>query len=292
MTFYRGDCTIVTMSAIIDTHVHPANELFFEQGGESLQHALEYFGKDFSPTPIEETAEQFRGWGIDTAILFALNSESNTGTPPIPNDWVAEVRDNHDLFKGFASVDPHQGRAAREEAVRAIEDLDLDGFKFQQAVQGFTPSHRRFDELWDTLEDLGKPVLFHGGHTGIGAGSPGGDGLLLKHTRPLHIDEVAARHPDLEIIIAHPAWPYHQEQLSIVTHKSNVYMDLSGWRPKYIPDEVIHYAQSRISHKVLFGSDYPMVTPEEWLADFEEMDFDDETRAMILHENAERLFEL
>lgn len=280
------------MATIIDTHVHPANELFFEQGGESLRHALDYFGKDLSPEPIEETAEKFRDWGIDTAILFALDSESNTGTPRIPNDWVAEVRDEHDLFMGFASVDPHKGEAAVQEARRAVEDLDLAGFKFQQAVQGFTPSDRRYEPLWDALEELGRPVLFHGGHTGIGAGSRGGDGLMLKHTRPLHVDEVAARHPDLDIIIAHPAWPYHREQLSIVTHKRNVYMDLSGWRPKYIPDEVIHYAKSRITDSVLFGSDYPMVTPEEWLADFDEMEFDEATREQILHGNAERLFGL
>ncbi|MGQ4557126.1 amidohydrolase family protein [Halobellus sp. GM3] len=280
------------MPEIIDTHVHPANDLFFDQGGESLQHALEYFGKDLSPEPIEETEEKFREWGIDKAVLFALDSRTNTGTPPIPNDWVADVRDDSDLFLGYASVDPHQGRKACEEAVRAVEDLDLDGFKFQQAVQGFTPSDGRFDELWDTLEQLGKPVLFHGGHTGIGAGSPGGDGLKLRHTRPIHVDDVAARHPELTIIIAHPAWPFHQEQLSIVTHKKNVYMDLSGWRPKYIPDEVIHYAKSRITDKVLFGSDYPMVTPKTWLEDFEEMDFDDETREKILYENAARLFEL
>ncbi|WP_238387041.1 amidohydrolase family protein [Natrialba swarupiae] len=280
------------MPKVIDTHVHPANELLIEHGGESLQYGFDYFGKDFSPEPIEETVEKYREWGIDRAVLFALDSETNTGNPAIPNDWVAEMREKYELFLGFASVDPHKGQTAREEAVRAIEDLGLDGFKFQQAVQGFTPSNRRFDDLWALLEDLGKPVLFHGGHTAIGAGSPGGSGLMLKHTRPVHIDEVAARYPNLQIIIAHPAWPYHQEQLSTVIHKSNVYMDLSGWQPEYIPDEVIQYAKSRISHKVLFGSDYPVVTPEDWLDGFEELDFDEEAREMILHENAEQLLDL
>lgn len=279
-------------SEIIDVHVHPSNQRFIDHGGEPLKHAGEYFGHHLEAEPIEETVEKYDDWGISTAVLFALDTETNDARPRIRNDWVAEQCDRFDLFKGFASVDPNKGQLAINEAREAIEDYDLDGFKFQQATQGFTPSNPEFDPLWDTLEDLGKPVLFHGGMTGIGAGAPGGDGIELGQTRPIHIDKVAAEHPDMPIIIAHPAWPWHEEQLAIVQHKGNVYMDLSGWRPKYIPDKVKMYAKSLLSDKVMFGSDYPILDPGTWLDDFADWDLPEETERKILYENAAELLEL
>lgn len=280
------------MGPIIDAHVHPANEKHIEQGGKPLQHAAEYFGHDNEPEPIEETVQKFLDWGIDRAILFALDSETFTDTPRVSNEWVAEMCDEYDLFRGFASVDPHKGKIAVREAKEAIHSLELDGFKFQQATQGFRPDRPEFEPLWDTLEELGKPVLFHGGMTGIGAGAPGGDGIVLDNTRPVYVDRIAAKHPEMEIIIAHPAWPWHQEQLAIVQHKANVYMDLSGWRPKYIPDEVKRYARTMLSDKVMFGSDYPLLDPKTWLDDFQEWDISDELREKILYKNASDLFDI
>lgn len=280
------------MTRAIDIHVHPGtSEYVIDAGGEHMQQAYEYFGKDLQTIPLEETVQEYEDAGIETAVLFAWDAETNTGNPRVANEWVADVCDEYDLFRGFASVDPHKGKIAEMEAREAIEDLGLDGFKFQQAAQGFYPNDDAFDDLWDTLEELGKPVLFHGGTTGYGAG--GDSGIYLKYTKPIpYIDDVATEHPDLPIIIAHPAWPWHQEQLAVVMHKQNVYMDLSGWKPQYIPDEVLTYAKSMISEKVLFGSDYPMLSPAEWLDGFEELDFPDDVREKILYENARELLDL
>lgn len=274
---------------IIDVHTHPANEKRKERAGDALEYAAEYFGTEITTEPIEETVQKFEDCDITTAVLFALDSETNRGIPRIENEWVAEICDEFDLYRGFASVDPHKGEIAIQEAKEAIETFELDGFKFAPNLQGFTPSNSKFDPLWETLEALGKPALFHGGYNGLGTGAPGGCGFLLKHSRPIHIDEVAANHPELPIVIAHPGWPWHSEQLAVVQHKGNVYMDLSGWRPKYIPDEVKQYTRSVITEKVMFGSDYPLMDPDVWLEDFEKWDLSAEARRKILYENAAEL---
>jgi predicted TIM-barrel fold metal-dependent hydrolase len=179
-----------------------------------------------------------------------------------------------------------------EEAERAIKDLDLSGFKFQQIAQGFDPSDPEHEELFSTIEDLGVPVVFHGGNSTLGAGAPGGRGLKIKYGNPMLIDDVAAEHPDLQILLAHPAFPWEKEQLAICQQKGNVYMDLSGWMPRYIDDQVLHYAKTLLQDKVMFGTDYPMIDPAPWLEQFAELDFPDEVQRKILWENAEEFLEL
>jgi predicted TIM-barrel fold metal-dependent hydrolase len=203
------------------------------------------------------------------------------------------VRDEYpDFLVGFGSVDPLKDDCVAE-ARRCVEDLDLSGFKFQQIAQGFDPSAERHAELWNTIEELGVPVVFHGGNSTLGAGSPGGRGLQLKYGNPMLIDDVAARHPDLDVLVAHPAFPWEKEQLAVCQQKGNVFMDLSGWLPRYIDDQVLQYAGSILQDKVMFGTDYPMISPGEWLSSFaSDTDFSEEVQRKILYENAEQFFDL
>jgi hypothetical protein len=100
------------------------------------------------------------------------------------------------------------------------------------------------------------------------------------------IDDVAADFPDLTIVMAHPSVPWQDEAISIATHKANVYIDLSGWSPKYFPPQLVRAANTMLKRKVLFGSDYPVLTPERWLADFQGLDIKPEVRPLILKANA------
>ena len=109
------------------------------------------------------------------------------------------------------------------------------------------------------------PAIFHSGHSGIGTNMPGGGGLRLKYSNPIHIDDVAVDFPDMTIIIAHPSWPWQSEALSICLHKPNVYIDLSGWSPKYFPEELVRYANGQLKYKMLFGSDFPLIAPDRWI---------------------------
>ena len=144
--------------------------------------------------------------------------------------------------------------------------------------------------LYEVIAEAGLPALFHTGHSGIGSGMPGGGGLRLKYSNPIYVDDVAADFPEMPIVLAHPSFPWQDEALSIAMHKPEVYIDLSGWSPKYFPPlSSIQYANTLLKHQVLFGSDYPMITPDRWLRDFEQLDIDDEVRPLILKENAARL---
>ena len=272
----------------IDTHAHqPTSEFLHDAGGQMMQDAADRFGSEMETWSYEEMIAEYHDAGVGRAVLLGWDAETNTGNPPVPNDYVAAVRDDHDdFFVGFGSVDPLKDDCV-EEAVRCVEDLDLSGFKFQQIAQGFDPSDAEYDQLWDTIEDLGVPVVFHGGNSTLGACSPGGRGLKVKYGNPMLIDDVAAEHPDLQILIAHPAYPWEKEQLAICQQKGNVYMDLSGWMPRYIDDQVLHYAKTLLSDKVMFGTDYPMLEPKPWLEQFAELDFSAEIQRKILWENAE-----
>jgi hypothetical protein len=127
----------------------------------------------------------------------------------------------------------------------------------------------------------------------VGIGQPGGGGIKLKYARPIpYIDDVAADFPELTIIMAHPSFPWQDEQLAMLIHKPNVYMDLSGWSPKYFSPLLVQYAKTIAQDKVMFGSDYPVISPERWMKDFDELGFDETVRQKILIENAKRVLKL
>jgi predicted TIM-barrel fold metal-dependent hydrolase len=168
----------------------------------------------------------------------------------------------------------------------------LRGLKLHPGIQAFAPNDHRFYPLWETCTRLRIPVLFHTGMSGIGAGMPGGDGIRLRYTQPLLLDDVAADFPELTIIGAHPSWPWQEEMLAIARHKANVYIDLSGWAPKYFPPSLVQQANSLLQDKCLFGSDYPLIPTERWLKEFGELPLKDTVRPKILRTNAERLLGL
>lgn len=254
---------------------------------------LAYFRSGPQPRDYHEMAEYYRRLDI-FGLLLHIDAETATGQPAPRNDYLAQiVREYPRQFIAFASVDPWKGQAAVKELERSVKDLGLRGLKLHPSIQRFYPNDERFYPLYEKCLDLGVPVLFHSGMTGIGANLPGGDGIKFKYCQPIpYVDDVAADFPDLTIIMAHPAFPWVAEQLAVVVHKANVYVDLSGWSPKYFDPMLVQYANTRIQDKVLFGSDYAAITPERWLADFDKAPFRDDVRPKILLENAKRVLKL
>ncbi|MFC9842845.1 amidohydrolase family protein [Streptomyces sp. NPDC060223] len=279
----------------IDVHTHAEVS---RTGHHSLSPELmaaseKYFAAHGHRQPtIDETAEYYRERRM-AAVVFTVDAEHALGHPPIPNEEVAEDCAAHsDVLIPFASLDPWRGRAAVRQVRRLVEEYGVKGFKFHPSLQGFSPDDRMAYPLYEAIEELGVPALFHTGQTGIGAGVPGGGGIRLKHSAPLLIDDVAADFPDLRIILAHPSFPWQDEALAVATHKPNVYIDLSGWSPKYFPPQLVRYANTLLKDKVLFGSDYPVITPDRWLGDFAKLDIKPEVRPRILKDNAARLLGL
>src|SRR5262245_48361256 len=275
----------------IDIHVH-VPEPPGDAGAQERQRMAGYFKAAKLAQSPEEMYETYKSLDL-MAVIFSSDAETRSGDRFVGNDYVADVVKKYPgQFVGFASVDPWKGKLALRELERSVVELGLRGLKLHPTTQAFFPNDERFYPLWAKCSELGVPVVFHTGQNAVRAGTPGGAGLKLKYAQPLLIDDVAADFPDLRIVMAHPAVPWQEEQLSIALHKANVFIDLSGWSPKYFRPVLVQYANSLLQDKVLFGSDYPVLQPERWLKDFEALEIKEEVRRKILLENAQKLLNL
>jgi uncharacterized protein len=279
----------------IDVHVH------VEQDGhgcyaldqELLDASAKYFRADQDRTPtVAAIAEHYRARRT-AAVVFTVDAPAGTGHPPLSSEEIADAAAEHpDVLIPFGSVDPHAGKAAVARARRLVTAHGVRGLKFHPSLQAFEPNDVVFYPLYDALQELGVPAVFHTGQTGIGAGLPGGRGIKLRYSNPMLLDDVAADFPNLTIVMAHPSVPWQDEAISIATHKANAYIDLSGWAPKYFPAQLVRAANGPLKHKVMFGSDFPVITPDRWLAGFAQLDIKDEVRPLILKDNAARVLRL
>jgi predicted TIM-barrel fold metal-dependent hydrolase len=278
----------------IDVHTHAEVSCWnpFDNYGEEYDRAADkYFRSSRRPT-IEETVAYYREKKIGL-VMFTVDSESNLGRRRIPNEEIAEAaQKNSDMMMCFASIDPHKGKMGAREARRLITEHGVKGFKFHPTVQGFYPYDKMAWPLYEVIAEYNMPAIFHSGHSGIGSGMRCGGGLRLEYSNPIHLDDVAIHFPDMQIIIAHPSWPWQDEALSVAMHKPNVFIDLSGWSPKYFPPQLVQYANTLLRDRMLFGSDFPLITPERWMKDFDEAGFRDEVKPLILKDNAARLLKL
>ena len=286
----------LTKIRAIDIHTHAEEPCgcHADDGYDDLQSTMaSYFGAPWShPPTIAQTAAHYREQSI-AAVIFPVDAERETGYRRYSNDEVAEqVAEHSDVLIQFASIDPWKGKMGVREARRLIREYKIKGFKFHPTMQGFWPNDRMAYPLYEALEEEGCIALFHTGQTGGGSGMPGGNGMRLKYSNPMVIDDVAVDFPDLKIILAHPSFPWQEEALSVAQHKPNVYIDLSGWSPKYFPPILVKYCNSILKKKVLFGSDWPMISPERWLSDFEKIDIKDHLREDITKNNGARLLGL
>jgi len=273
--------------AAVDTHVHIEPDA---TGNEADQAARKYFGETGAPRDRQGLIEYYRSRKI-ACVIFSVD-EQLTGRPQVSNDEVlALAAENSDIAIGFVSVNPMRGFDAVSEARRLVA-AGARGFKLHPPLQQFHPNDRKAYPFYEVVAQAKLPVIFHTGHSGIGTGMRGGGGVRLKYGNPMDIDDVAVDFPDLPIIMAHPSFPWQDEAISVCLHKSQVYIDLSGWSPKYFPANLIQYANTLLKNKMLFGSDYPLITPDRWLADFAKIAIKDEVRPLILKENAVRLFGL
>ena len=263
----------------LDDELMAASEKYFKSGEER--------------TPsIDAIADHYRSRNM-AAVVFTVDAASASGHAANSVEEIAEGAARHnDVLIPFGSVDPWQGKAAVRRVHRLVDEYGVKGFKFHPSMQGFEPNDRQFYPLYEAITEAGVPALFHTGQTGIGAGLPGGHGIKLRYSDPMLLDDVAADFPDLQIVMAHPAVPWVDVQISIATHKANVHIDLSGWSPKYFPPQLVKQLNGPLRRKVLFGSDFPVITPDRWFSDLEKLEIKDEVRPLLLKENAIRLLGL
>lgn len=282
------------MAKILDTHVHlPTEEFLVDCGGELVEWGLKYFRTKDPLRGVDGMVEDFDAAGIDKALLLAWDAETATGRPRLANERVATIaKETGGTFLPVISVDPRKGEKAVKELEADASKFEARGVKLHPQVQDFRPDDAEYEPLWAKIEELGLPTVVHTGTSGLGAGAPGGAGIELDRSRPIHLDAVAAKHPELTIIAAHTGWPWHQELVAMCLQKSNVYMDLSGWLPKYLPPDLMPWLKGPARQKVLFGTDYPFLDPKTCIGQLQELGFKDETLEGFFWGNGARVFGL
>lgn len=287
----------------IDVHVHagrtaraveqtaPAGEAGGAGGTGGTVAAMTARGGAGGQTP-DETAAWYRERGI-ACCIWGRDPHANGFTDTaVSNDELLESADrNNDVLIPFVMVNPWGGARSVREAERLIAK-GARGFKFHPPAQGFYANDRMVYGIYEVIEAAGLPALFHTGQAASGQGARAGGGIRLKYGNPMPLDDVCVDFPDLPVIMAHPSFPWQDEALSIAVCKPTAYIDLSGWSPKHFPPNLVHYANTLLRHKVLFGSDHPMITTDRWLADVGQAGFRDEVLPLIMKENAARLLKL
>jgi len=273
----------------IDFHVHlPTPEWLDVSMKGYIEAAESYFRSKVARKSLDDLAAEYHAMDI-VAVLLAWDAETATGRPRVPNELVAEAcRAYPDTFVGFGSIDPLKGPRAVEE-LDQIAELGLKGVKLHLSLQAFAPNEELHWPLYERCQDLGLALLFHTGTSGIGAGQPGGQGIRLDFARPIWLDAPAAAFPDLKIIAAHFGYPWHLELLAMALHKTNIYIDISGSAPRYMPPEVLRDMKGRLQDQFLFGSDYPFLQPQRCLDELQALDIPPAALQKLLVENGRRL---
>jgi predicted TIM-barrel fold metal-dependent hydrolase len=279
----------------VHTHVHrsvnapPASP----EDHEPLAAMAAYFKTTAAAFTTDDLAAYYRERNM-AAVTFTIDVKDQPHDPAraTPEEIAERARAHSDVLIPFGSVDPARGAEAVTMARRQIEEYGVRGFKFHPSAQGFYPNDRMAYPLYEVIEAAGLPALFHTGQTGAGAGTRGGGGIRLAYSNPMYVDDVAVDFPDMPIILAHPSFPWQEEALSVATHKPQVYIDLSGWSPKYFAPILVQYANTLLKDKVLFGTDFPVLTPERWMSDLEKTAIRDEIKPGLFKHNAARLLGL
>ena len=278
----------------IDTHCHPSTSEYLEGSfGPVLQNTRKHFKSKINIRSVDEMADEYRSQGI-IACVSGFDAELSMGTPATPNDLIAEMMQRHpDVFIGMAGIDPNKGDEAIRELERCIKELGLKGVgELRPICQKFYPNDKKLYPFYEKCVELGVHVPFHTGTTGVGSGLPGGGGFCIDYSRPIYIDYLAADFPELNIICCHPSIPWVDEELAVVTHKGNVHMDISGWHPRFLSEHLLSRLNRDLQDKVMFGTDYPWITPKKWLSGFEKLPVEDGVKKKVLKDNAIRIMHL
>ncbi len=246
----------VSALSAVDVHVHIESDGHghFSMDDELLTASAAYFRSGHDRTPsMERIADLYRSLNM-AAVVFTVDASTATGHAALSSEDIADAAAAHsDVLIPFGSVDPLRGAAAVAQARSLVADHGVRGFKFHPSMQNFAPNDASFYPLWAEIESLGVPALFHSGQTGIGAGLPGGRGIKLRLSDPMLVDDVAADFPALTVILAHLSVPWAASSISMATHKANVFIDLSGWSPRYFPPDLVRAANSYLQDKVLLA---------------------------------------
>jgi predicted TIM-barrel fold metal-dependent hydrolase len=211
------------------------------------------------------------------------------------HDYMGHLRKTYpDTILGcWGDIDPRLGASGARELERCIKDVGMLGIYTGAILTGIPVNDKLYRPLFEVCAEAGVPVKLSVGMTAVGQGMPGGGGVHLSHENPIpYVDDVAIQFPNLTIIAAHCAWPFHNEMTAVMIHKSNVHNELHGWSPKYFPPELKREINGRLQDRFMFGSDYPWFSYERLLRDWETEGYKPEVLEKVYVTNARRILKL
>jgi uncharacterized protein len=236
-----------------------------------------------------EMAEDFHQAGVRTILDFGYTKYLPVDEARPIHDYGFETQEAHaDVIIGnWVHVQPELGSPALAEFRRCLDrgkgfvGLAVSG------SGGLPASDPAWDPFYRLCIEAKSPALIFVGTTGLGAGLPGGNGIVLDTCHPRHLDAVAARFAELTIIAARPAWPWQSEMIAVLLHKPNVWYELHGWSPKYFTDELKREIPRRLAERVMFAADYPLFRYDRLFADWRDLGYSDSVLQRVFRTNAE-----
>jgi predicted TIM-barrel fold metal-dependent hydrolase len=271
-----------TSYGIVDAWMqHPTPGFIMHPMFESLRRWL---GGDIpKEIPAEFTLATMDQAGVTRGLLCAWYGPQG---PLISNEEVAAVVAAHpDRFTGIASVNLYRPMEGVRELRRCVREQGFRGLRMLPWLWNLPPNDRRYYPLYAECVQLGVPACFQVGHTGPMCPSEPG--------RPIpYIDEVALDFPELTIVGGHIGYPWTVEMIALATKYPNVYIDTSAYKVKRYPAELVEYMRKHGRKKVLFGSNFPMLTADACLEGFDTLGLDEEAARLFLCDNAKRVYGL
>jgi predicted TIM-barrel fold metal-dependent hydrolase len=259
---------------------HPTPRMLRHEVFESVRR---WTGMPTGEVPLAATIAALDEAGVSRGLASAWRGPGET---LIGNDEVAGfVSAYPDRLSGVATADLHRPMAAVRELRRAVVDLGFVALRIVPWLWGLPPNDRRYYPLYAACVELGVPFCTQVGHTGPNRGSETG--------RPIpYLDDVALDFPELTIVAGHIGYPWTEEMIALARKYPNVHIDTSAYVTGRYPPELVRYLAGDGRTKVLFGSNYPMITPARALRDLDRLDLDEEARGLFLAGNASRVFNL
>jgi uncharacterized protein len=236
------------------------------------------------PPPIDVTVAAMDAADVGFGLLSAWHGP---GGSLIANDEVAAwVEEHPDRFAGLAAVDLNKPMDAVRELRRCVTELGFRGLRVIPWLWEAPPTDRRYYPLYAACVELGVPFCTQVGHTGPLRPSETG--------RPIpYIDQVALDFPELTIVCGHIGYPWTEEMVAVARKHERVYIDTSAYTARRYPPELVAYLRTRGgARKVMFGSNHPMIAPQQALEHLDALAIEDDTRDLFLQGNAERVFGL
>jgi predicted TIM-barrel fold metal-dependent hydrolase len=240
---------------------------------------------------IEDYLRKMDAAGIERSLLIAVRAGEPAwhGSFEIPYQQIAQYCDAYpDRFSGLAGVDPTRGVQQLKELDHAVNELGFVGAHFYPHWFRMPPDSALCYPIYSRCEELGIPIMMQVGQNLIYQK----DVRLPSVAKPILLDQVAIDFPNLVLIGIHIGVPWTDEMIAMAWKHENVYIGIDAYAPKHLPASLKHYMNSYGSHKVMFGTDWPVIDPERAVSEIHEHALRPESLEKVMRGNAVKVFRL